>query len=107
MYSSIPIQTHAEIDCLQQIKNNFKNNKKIKTYNLLIIRVNHSGKICYTKPCYHCAKQLKEAKYVKIKNIYYPDINGNIINEKFQNLPLEHFCHISSGYRYRIKTTSL
>lgn len=107
VYSNVPIQTHAEIDCLKQIKYNYINTKKIKTYNLLIIRITSSGKIRCAKPCYHCAKQLREAKYVKIKNLYYSDTDGNIICEKFNNLSQSNFCHVSSGYRYRMKITKI
>lgn len=108
VYSTIPIHTHAEIDCVKQIKYNYIKTKKIKTYNLLLLRITHSNKLCTVRPCYHCVKQLSNTKFIKIKNIYYTDDDGNFIVDKFQNIiNNNNKKNMSMGYKYRINCSKI
>ena len=76
---SHPISVHAEVDCCMKIK---KTNKKTKV-NMIVIRTNWKGeKLMMSKPCKNCVRTsmyLLEKKGYKLKNIYYSDIDGNIV----------------------------
>ena len=102
-YTGIPISTHAEIDTLQKIKNEFSQKKKILKGDLLVVKLSKTGLLSNASPCYHCLKQLSEARYVNIKNIYYSDSTGKIICQKLDVLVNSPNQFISSGYRHRMK----
>ena len=105
-YNNIPISTHAEIDALKKIKNEFSRTGKIQDLDLLVIRISKHGYLSNSKPCYHCIKQLELAYYVKIKNVYYSETNGKIKHITFNNLVnsiyTKEYTFISSGYRMRM-----
>ena len=108
-YKSIPISRHAEIDVLKKEKKNYCLTKKIRRFNLIVVKVSKTGNISTARPCYHCIKQLNSASFVRIKNIYYSNKEGNIIKETFEQLIKSIYdgtAIISSGYRMRMGLTS-
>lgn len=107
-YKSIPISRHAEIDLLKKEKKNYSITKKIRKFNLIVIKVSKTGNISTARPCYHCIKQLNSAAFVRIKNIYYSNHDGNIVKETFDQLIKSIYdgtAIISSGYRMRMGLT--
>ena len=84
--------THAEIDVFKHLNKKLKLQKSLKKFSILVIRVNNSGNICYSKPCANCIRELQQ---YQIKNIYYSDHNGNIKREKTKNIQN---LHVSSVY---------
>ena len=107
-YKSIPISRHAEIDLKKKKKKNYSITKKIRKFNLIVIKVSKTGNISTARPCYHCIKQLNSASFVRIKNIYYSNHDGNIVKETFDQLIKSIYdgtAIISSGYRMRMGLT--
>jgi hypothetical protein len=68
----------------------------------MVAKISKTGLLSNACPCYHCLKQLSDAKFVKIKNVYYSDSNGEIICQKFEDLLNSPNQFISSGYRHRM-----
>lgn len=104
-YKNIPISRHAEIDVLKKEKKNYSLTKKIRRFNLIVIKVSKTGNISTARPCYHCIKQLESASFVRIKNIFYSNREGIIIKETFEQLIKSVYdgtAVISSGYRMRM-----
>lgn len=107
-YKSIPISRHAEIDVLKKEKKNYSLTRKIRRFNLIVFKVSKCGNISTARPCYHCIKQLESANFVRIKNIFYSNKEGNIIKETFEQLIQSVYdgtAIISSGYRMRMGLT--
>jgi len=67
------------------------------------VKISKTGLLSNATPCFHCLKQLHDAKYVSIKNVYYSDSTGKIICQKFEDLVNSPIKFISSGYRHRMK----
>ena len=108
-YKSIPISRHAEIDVLKKEKKNYCLTRKIRKFDLIVVKVSKTGNISTARPCYHCIKQLECASFVRIKNIFYSNKEGNIIKETFEQLIKSVYdgtAIISSGYRMRMGLTS-
>jgi len=56
-------------------------NKKLYEVNMMVIRVNNSGKLCSSQPCHKCVDYMKVnavKKGYRIKKIYYSNSNGEI-----------------------------
>lgn len=100
LYSNSKIQTHAEMDALNKVKYLLKCKKIKKTkMNLIVLRVNKSGGLCESAPCYHCTRELFKNKYIKIDKLYYSNSNGNITCIKFNKWVNNGTEHISKGWR--------
>jgi len=102
-YCWIPIGTHAEIDALTKMRYEFKRKKRFETLNMIVLRFSRYGTLGYARPCYHCLKQLQQAKFLNIKKIYYSEATGNITSEKFIDMLKSPKTYISNGYMYRNK----
>ena len=103
VYSCVPISTHAEIDALQKLKSEYIRGKiKRMTMDLLVVRLSKTGMMSMSAPCQHCLKQLANAKYVNIKNVYYSKNKDEIVCERFDTLINSAEQFISSGYRFRM-----
>lgn len=79
------LSIHAEIDAA----NKLPKTKKIKFVDIVILRVNLSGSIAYSKPCANCVRFmrtiLRTRNYI-IKNIYYSNEFGSITKTKLSHL---------------------
>ena len=95
------LTTHAEIDALKKLDNliRVKKCKKNKKMDLVVIRINKSGNLCESAPCYHCTKELERSKVVKINNLYFSRSDGTIICIKFSEWLKNENFHISKGWR--------
>jgi len=70
---------HAEMDAINKLKS--RQNNKLFKVNILVIRVNDSGKLCSSQPCHKCVHYMKTIavnKGYKIKDIYYSTREGLI-----------------------------
>ena len=92
---------HAELDAINKLKP-LKNKKRLKSINLLVVRLNMSKQVIMSKPCQRCIMMLETfpmTKGYKVNKIYYSDDNGNIIRTNIQKLKREK-NHICSFDRY-------
>jgi len=72
--------THAEMDAIDKLKTREKK-KKLYKVNIMVIRVNDTGKLCSSQPCHKCIHYMNTVavdKGYKIKNIYYSTADGTI-----------------------------
>lgn len=91
---------HAEYDAISNLKP-LQIKKKLKSINMIIIRMSKYNKLQSSKPCTMCIKNMKNLPVKKgyiIKNIYYSDENGNIIKSNLRSLENSE-QHYSRFYR--------
>lgn len=95
------IKTHAEVDALRKL-NGMIRCKKIKKIrmNLIVLRVNKSGNLCESAPCYHCTMELLRNHSVTINKLYYSRANGTITCVKFCDWSSQKDFHISKGWEW-------
>lgn len=79
---------HAEIAALKKLRaRDYK--KKQKNVDLLVVRINKSGRLSCSKPCSYCIENLysnlPKIGY-KLKNIYYSHHNEEIIKTTLKEL---------------------
>ncbi len=101
LYSNSKIKTHAEMDALNRVKNLLRC-KKIKKnrMNLVVLRINKTGELCESAPCFHCTKELAENNFVQIDKLYYSRAGGLITCIKFDDWVNCGTSHISKGWRW-------
>lgn len=100
-----PISQHAEVGGLKKLQDIYVKKHKIYTYDLLVFRVFHNNTLHYSRPCYHCIKNMEKALFIKIRNVYYTAQEGEIKCETFKQLTdsaNNGTAKISSGYRLRM-----
>jgi deoxycytidylate deaminase len=77
---SHPCSCHAEMDAINKLKPREKK-KRLYEVNMMVIRVNNSGKLCSSQPCHLCVDYMKTVavdKGYKIKHIYYSTSDASI-----------------------------
>ncbi len=101
LYSNSKIKTHAEMDVLNKTKELIRC-KKIKKnkMNLIVLRINKSGRLCESAPCFHCTKELASNNYVQIDKLYYSRSDETITCIKFDNWVKYGTTHISKGWKW-------
>jgi len=106
-YGNKNIYIHAEIDALNKLYSLIRIQKcKKQKMDLLVIRVNKSGNLCESAPCYHCTQELAKAKVVSINKLYFSRWDGTITCIKFTEWSKNDNLHISKGWRYLSKYCS-
>jgi hypothetical protein len=92
---------HAEIDAMLKLPRRRKIHKH-QIISMVIIRINNSGTLKNSKPCYNCLMKLQKLYLFgyNLCNIYYSDENGKIIKKKYIDLLNEQNKHISRSYKY-------
>lgn len=100
-YGNYKLSTHAEIDALKKLVNliRVKRCKKQKM-DLIVIRVNKSGNLCESAPCYHCTKELSKSSIVTINKIYFSRCDGTISCIKYSDWLKNDKFHISKGWKW-------
>jgi hypothetical protein len=94
------LSTHAEMDALKKLDGLFRVKKcKKEKMDLVVIRVNKSGDLCESAPCYHCTKELQNTKVVSINKLYFSRWDGTITCVKFSEWVKNDKHHISKGWR--------
>jgi len=76
-----------------------RNPKRLKTINLMVVRVALDGSLRNSKPCLECVKYMVRArtKGYHINRIYYSTDQGKIVSMKLQDLLCDPFPHHSKG----------
>lgn len=100
-YGNNRLSTHAEMDALKKLDNliRVKRCKKQKM-DLVVIRVNRSGKLCESAPCFHCTKELQNSKVVTINKLYFSRWDSTITCVKFSEWIKNENFHISKGWKW-------
>jgi len=101
LYSNSKIKTHAEMDALNKAKNLLRC-KKIKKnkMDLIVLRINKSGQLCESAPCFHCTKELASNTIVQIDKLYFSRANGTITCIKFNEWIENGTSHVSKGWKW-------
>lgn len=97
------LSTHAEMDALKKLNNliRVKRCKKQKM-DLVVIRVNKSGNLCESAPCFHCTKELQNSKVVTINKLYFSRWDGTITCIKFSEWIKNEKFHVSKGWKWMV-----
>jgi hypothetical protein len=101
LYSNSKIKTHAEMDALNKFKNLLRC-KKIKKnkMNLIVLRINKSGQLCESAPCFHCTKELASNEYIQIEKLYFSRADQSITCIKFDEWVNNGTSHVSKGWKW-------
>jgi len=99
-FGNIRLSTHAEMDALKKLDGLIRVKKcKKQKMDLVVIRINKSGNLCESAPCYHCTKELEKTKVVSINKLYFSRSDGTITCVKFSEWIKNENLHISKGWR--------
>jgi hypothetical protein len=103
LYGNAHVKTHAEVDALRKLEGIVRCKKMKKTrMNLIVLRVNKSGNLCESAPCYHCTMELVKNSCVTIDRLYYSRADGSITCVKFSNWTSQKNFHVSKGWKWII-----
>lgn len=93
--------THAEMDALRKFEEliRIKKIKKKSKMDLIVIRVNKSGNLAESAPCYHCTKELNNAN-ITINKLYFSRSDGTITCVKFSDWVINGTAHVSKGWKW-------
>lgn len=101
LFSNEKIKTHAEMSGLTKVMKSIKCKKiKNKKMNLIVLRINKSGELCESAPCYHCTKILAENKSITINNLYFSRNDKTITCVKFNDWSKSGLSTMSKGWKY-------
>ena len=78
------------------MKNASKKIRRCKKYNILVVRVNSSGKLCNSRPCNNCIQTMREIGI--IDTVFYSDKDGNIVSEKLDQMDMIHETYGFANY---------
>ncbi len=80
---------HAEHDAINHLNVRYILNEKLKI-DFVVFRMRRDGTMGYSRPCENCLIRMTKSG-LNISNVYYSNINGDIVHEKFKymlNSPL-------------------
>lgn len=98
------LSTHAEMDALKKLDNLIRVRKcKKQQMDLVVIRINKSGNLCESAPCYHCTRELQNSKVVTINKLYFSRWDGTITCIKFSEWMKNENFHVSKGWKWMAK----
>jgi cytidine deaminase len=94
---------HAEVNAIMKLPP-LPRKKNLKKIDILVIRTSSTGKLGISKPCGKCLIDMyilpPKRGYI-VKNIFYTDTDGNIINTTLKRLINSNNYHISQYHRHR------
>jgi len=100
-FGNTRLSTHAEMDALKKLDNLIRVKKcKKQKMDLVVIRVNKSGNLCESAPCFHCTKELQNSKVVTINKLYFSRWDGTITCIKFSEWIKNEKFHVSKGWKW-------
>jgi hypothetical protein len=99
-FGNTKITTHAEIDALRKLEFLIKSKKTKKKKDLIVLRINKTGKLCESAPCYHCTKELSLNCNIEVNNLYFSRTDGSISCIKFSDWVLKDNQKISKGWKW-------
>lgn len=88
---------HAEMDAYHKLPAYYKS----LDLDMVVVRFTNDGKLCQSRPCYHCIKFLLESG-LSIKNVYYSK-DGEMHKEKFCDMLNSPLTKVSSGMRRKTR----
>jgi deoxycytidylate deaminase len=91
---------HAEIDAYKKLPRYYAG----KELNMIVVRFSNEGKLCQSRPCFHCLQTLSNSG-IRIKNVYYSN-DGEMCKEKFSTMMESELTTISSGMRMKSRMQS-
>lgn len=74
--------------------------KKNAKMDLIVLRINKSGNLCESAPCFHCTKELSNVGIININNLYFSRAGGTITCIKFSEWIKTGGNHVSKGWRW-------
>ena len=86
---------HAEIDAYRKLPRYYMG----YDLDMIVVRFTKEGKLCQSRPCYHCLKTLSESG-ISIKNVYYSK-DDDMCKEKFDNMLNSELTCMTSGMRHK------
>jgi deoxycytidylate deaminase len=86
---------HAEIDAYKKLPRYYMS----LDLDMVVVRFSKEGKLCQSRPCYHCLKALTESG-ISIKNVYYSK-DDDMHKEKFSNMLNSELTCMTSGMRHK------
>ena len=103
MYSGCGYGSHSEMDVLRKLKP--MRTSRLTKIDIYVIRVNKRGERKNSKPCSKCVKHMANAikKGYMVVDIYFSDINGDIVKTKFSHLYHSHDQFVSTYFRRRTR----
>jgi hypothetical protein len=101
LYSNKKITTHAEMDALIKVDSliKCKKLKKNTRLNLIVIRINRSGLLRESAPCFHCSKELAKRNNIIIDKLYFSRTNESITCIKFDEYINYFTPYVSRGWK--------
>jgi hypothetical protein len=92
---------HAEMDALYKIRKLYETPKNV---DMVVVKVNNSGALSESRPCFHCIEAMEKNKKFVIKYVYYTTKGGILVREKLATMKKNITTHISSGIKFDIIT---
>jgi hypothetical protein len=103
-YGNNHLSTHAEMDALKKLDNLFRVTRcKKQSMDLVVLRVNKSGNLCESAPCYHCTQELnnfQKKKDVSFNKLYFSRWDGTITCIKFADWVRNDQTRVSTGWKW-------
>lgn len=100
-YSGCEYGMHAEMAALTKYSRHSKIYKSKKTStDLVVVKINRSGVMSCSKPCFMCIKMMMKSNY-NINYIYYSNDENTVVRTTVKEL-YESPKHISSRFRKRL-----
>lgn len=84
---------HAEMDAFGKLRPYYLSHN----LDLIVVRFSETGKLCSSRPCFHCLERLNTMG-IKIGYVYYSN-DGEIFKEKFSQMMESELTSISSGMK--------
>lgn len=98
-----PNSIHSEIDAIKKLKRFRHRGKRLKSLDMIVIRINNSGtKLGASKLCEKCiigASTMPQKYGYKINNVYYSNSDGTLTKTTLSQLIHSNDYHISRYYR--------
>lgn len=94
---------HAEDAGMNKL-NSINNFRRILTrkdkIDIFVIRITKTGVVGNSRPCRNCINRLSKLSY-KINHVYYTTNEGDIVRERFKDMPHSPLTKLSSGDRHK------
>jgi hypothetical protein len=89
---------HAEMNCMRKAQRSSMYGAKLcQPLKLIVVRINSSGRLCMSRPCYHCGIRLR--RMLPRARVYYSDDNGQLQEDVFLNSHHKSMAHRVPSHR--------
>jgi uncharacterized CHY-type Zn-finger protein len=95
------------MDALNKVKDLLRCRKiKKNKMDLIVLRINKSGELCESAPCFHCTQELAKNNFVQIEKLYFSRSGGSITCVKFDEWICSGTTHVSKGWKWLQRNNS-